>query len=30
MHELGKVLDGDIEPVVEALKIADVEDRLGE
>ena len=30
MHELGKVLDGDIEPVVDALRIADVEDRLGE
>jgi peptide chain release factor 1 len=30
MHELGKVMDGDIEPVIEALKIADVEDRLGE
>ena len=30
MHELGKVLDGDIEPVVDALKLADVEDRLGE
>jgi hypothetical protein len=30
MHELTKVLDGDIEPVVEALKIADVEDRFGE
>ena len=30
MHELSKVLDGDIEPVVDALRIADVEDRLGE
>lgn len=30
MHELGKVMDGDIEPVIEALRIADVEDRLGE
>ena len=30
MHELSKVMDGDIEPVIEALKIADVEDRLGE
>jgi peptide chain release factor 1 len=30
MHELGKVLDGDIEPVVDALRTADVEDRLGE
>jgi peptide chain release factor 1 len=30
MHELQKVLDGDIEPVIDALRIADVEDRLGE
>jgi hypothetical protein len=30
MHELTKVLDGDIEPVIEALRGADVEDRLGE
>jgi peptide chain release factor 1 len=30
MHELANVMDGDIEPVIEALKIADVEDRLGE
>jgi peptide chain release factor 1 len=30
MHELTKVLDGDIEPVIEALRHADVEDRLGE
>jgi peptide chain release factor 1 len=30
MHELGKVLDGDIEPLIDALKLADVEDRLGE
>jgi hypothetical protein len=30
MHELGKVMDGDIDPVIEALRIADVEDRLGE
>jgi peptide chain release factor 1 len=30
MHELAKVLDGDIEPVIEALRGADVEDRLGE
>jgi len=29
MHELGKVMDGDIEPVVEALKLADVEEQLG-
>jgi peptide chain release factor 1 len=30
MHELTKVLDGEIEPVVEALRGADVEDRLGD
>jgi peptide chain release factor 1 len=30
MHELGKVMDGDIEPVIEALRLADVEERLGE
>jgi len=30
MHELTQVLDGDIEPVIEALKGADVEDQLGE
>ena len=30
MHELTKFLDGDIEPVVDALRHADVEDRLGE
>ncbi len=30
MHELTKVLGGDIEPVIEALRTADVEDRLGE
>ncbi len=30
MHELTAVMDGDIEPVVEALRGADVEDRLGE
>jgi peptide chain release factor 1 len=30
MHELANVMDGDIEPVVDALRIADVEDRLGE
>ena len=30
MHELGKVMDGDIDPVIEALRIADVEERLGE
>ncbi|HZK77599.1 MAG TPA: peptide chain release factor-like protein, partial [Gemmatimonadaceae bacterium] len=30
MHELTKVLDGEIEPVIEALRGADVEDRLGE
>lgn len=30
MHELTNVLDGGIEPVIEALRGADVEDRLGE
>ena len=30
LHELTKVLDGEIEPVIEALRGADVEDRLGE
>ena len=30
MHELSKVLDGEIDPVIEALRGADVEDRLGE
>lgn len=30
MHELTKVMDGEIEPVIEALRGADVEDRLGE
>ena len=30
MHELTKVLDGEIEPVIEALRGADIEDRLGE
>jgi hypothetical protein len=30
MHELSTVLDGGIDPLVEALRGADVEDRLGE
>lgn len=30
MHELTKVLDGEIDPVIEALRGADAEDRLGE
>jgi peptide chain release factor 1 len=30
MHELSKVMDGEIDPVVEALRNADAEDRLGE
>jgi len=30
MHELSKVLDGEIAPVIEALRGADAEDRLGE
>ena len=30
MHELTKVLEADLEPVIEALRGADVEERLGE
>ena len=30
LHELTKVLNGEIEPFVEALKVADIEERLGE
>src|SRR5438128_2480937 len=30
IHELTKVLDGAIDPFVEALKVADVEEKLGE
>jgi len=30
MHELSKVLDGDIEPLVDALRDADVAEKLGE
>jgi len=30
MHELSKVMDGEIDPLIEALKNADAEDRLGE
>jgi len=30
MHELSKVMDGEIDPLVEALRNADAEDRLGE
>ena len=30
MHELSKVMGGEIDPLVEALKNADAEDRLGE
>ena len=30
MHELTKVLDGEIDPLIDALRGADVEDRLGE
>src|SRR5881628_2258429 len=30
LHELTKVLDGDIDPFIEALKVADVEEKLGE
>jgi peptide chain release factor 1 len=29
-HDLQKVLDGDIEILIDALKFADVEERLGE
>src|SRR5437899_696129 len=30
LHELTKVLNGEIDPFIEALKVADVEERLGE
>ncbi len=30
LHELTKVLDGAIDPFIEALKVADIEERLGE
>jgi peptide chain release factor 1 len=30
MHELTQVLDGQIDPLIEALKVADIEERLGE
>ena len=30
LHELSSVLDGELEPLIEALRLADVEDRLGE
>jgi len=30
LHELTKVLNGEIEPFIEALKVADVEEQLGE
>jgi peptide chain release factor 1 len=30
LHELTKVLNGEIEPFIEALKIADVEEKLGD
>ncbi len=30
LHELTKVLGGDIDPFIEALKVADVEEKLGE
>jgi peptide chain release factor 1 len=30
MHELSKVMDGEIDPLIEALRNADAEDRLGE
>jgi peptide chain release factor 1 len=28
-HNLQAIIDGDIEPIIDALKLADVEDRLG-
>jgi peptide chain release factor 1 len=30
LHELTNVLNGDIEPFIDALKVADVEERLGD
>jgi peptide chain release factor 1 len=30
LHELTKVLNGEIEPFIEALKVADIEEKLGE
>ena len=30
LHELTKVLNGEIEPFIEALKVADGEEKLGE
>jgi len=30
LHELTRVLDGEIEPFIEALKVADIEEKLGE
>jgi len=30
LHELTKVLDGEIDPFIEALKVADMEEKLGE
>ena len=30
LHELTKVLNGEIEPFIEALKVADVEEKLGD
>jgi len=30
LHELTRVLDGAIDPFIEALKVADVEEKLGE
>lgn len=29
LHEIGRVLDGEIDPLIEAVRIADVEERLG-
>jgi hypothetical protein len=30
MHDLQGVMDGGIEPLIDALRLADVEERLGE
>ncbi len=30
LHELTKVLSGDIDPFIDALKVADIEEKLGE
>jgi hypothetical protein len=30
MHDLTRVLDGEIQPLIDALRVADVEERLDE